>query len=394
MNSNLKLLPAALLVAVLALAGCGGGGGGGTTDTQVPDEAPSTPECMDGYALDQSTNECVETAANADAEDQAEADAKAAKAAAETLYKVLGSASDVTFETGNAAPAGFNADDAIKSSQSITLEGDLFSENRTAGAATLTDGLAGFYPVQTLADAKSSTFGGISLATHTGNASDGDRNHFVTSGMYLGISGTLRCAPQDGGSCTSQDGNPVGGEWHFKPNDPMARVAGDKIQWGWWLTVNGDDEVTRVNRFHAGAATDILPSQALGGLGAGTASYEGDATGQYAVIGDSGAFEAKASLQATFGEDAIPLSGTIHTFTGADGESRDWMVELEKESADANGALTNGATVWSGSEVTNGWNATMYNGTADKAPNVILGNFNAATQGGRMTGVFGTELQE
>ncbi len=42
MNSNLKLLPAALLVAMLALAGCGGGGG---DDTMTPtDPTPPTPD--------------------------------------------------------------------------------------------------------------------------------------------------------------------------------------------------------------------------------------------------------------------------------------------------------------------------------------------------------------
>ena len=41
MNSNLKLLPAALLVAVLALAGCGGG-----TDPEPVDPGPTAEEQM------------------------------------------------------------------------------------------------------------------------------------------------------------------------------------------------------------------------------------------------------------------------------------------------------------------------------------------------------------
>ena len=73
------------------------------------------------------------------------------------------------------------------------------------------------------------------------------------------------------------------------------------------------------------------------------------------------------------------------------------MVEL-KEIADAStggvGDYENGATVWSGNELANAWNANMLNGTATTAPNMILGDFSAASQGGRMTGVFGATIQE
>ena len=58
------------------------------------------------------------------------------------------------------------------------------------------------------------------------------------------------------------------------------------------------------------------------------------------------------------------------------------------------GNYSGGTTVWSGNEKATAWSADMYNGTEDKAPDVILGDFQAERQGGRMVGVFGTELDE
>ena len=389
MNSNLKLLPAALLVAVLALAGCGGGSDDMTTPPE-PTEPPP-PTCMDGYALDQSTNTCVETADGAKASE----DAKAAAAMARALHGVLGT--DAGVPTVATDATAFTAATTDKSSQSIRLEGAMLS---TLGlTASTTEGLTDYYQLAsgTFDQAESDAFGGIEQMEHDGNAPDGDRNDFVTTGKYRGIDGTFRCTAD---TCTSQDGHPTGTEanWLFKPNDPMARVMGNQIQWGWWLTET-DDAVSAVNRFRhdATASTDLTDSAGLGGLGSGMASYEGEATGQYAVTGDSGAFTATASLTATFGNAVIPLSGSIHTFMGADGEARDWMIEL-KEIADATtsgvGDYDGGTTVWDGYEMSGTWNADMYNGTGTVAPDVILGDFRAQNHGGRMAGVFGAQHQD
>ena len=82
MNSNLKLLPAALLVAVLALAGCGGGG----SDDMTPDPMPMpTPEeeCLAGGGVVYEDGVC-KTADDLRAEGRdAEAERREAEAAAE-----------------------------------------------------------------------------------------------------------------------------------------------------------------------------------------------------------------------------------------------------------------------------------------------------------------------
>ncbi len=52
MNSNLKLLPAALLVAVLAMAGCGGGGSGETTTEPTEPTEPAPPASVEQLSLD------------------------------------------------------------------------------------------------------------------------------------------------------------------------------------------------------------------------------------------------------------------------------------------------------------------------------------------------------
>lgn len=69
MNSNLKLLPAALLVAVLAMAGCGGGGGDETTPTPTeptPTEPtePAPPASVEQLSLDIQSAENDAMAAN------------------------------------------------------------------------------------------------------------------------------------------------------------------------------------------------------------------------------------------------------------------------------------------------------------------------------------------
>ena len=228
MNSNFKLLPAALLVAVLALAGCGGGG---SDDTMTPDPMPMpTPEeeCQDAgnywhdgecKTADDLRQEGVDLAAEEEAK-------KAAAAAARALHAVLGVAANVPAAVGD--PATFTAATTDKSSQSITLEGAMLS---TLGlTASTTTGLTDYYQLAsgTFDQAESDAFGGIEQAEHDGNAPDGDRNDFVTSGMYRGIAGMFRCTADN---CTSKDGHPTGteSEWLFKPNDPMARVKGTRF---------------------------------------------------------------------------------------------------------------------------------------------------------------------
>ncbi|MXX91586.1 MAG: hypothetical protein F4213_02795 [Boseongicola sp. SB0677_bin_26] len=390
MKDSTTILSALLLAGALALAGCGGGGDtdssggdGMTAEERVAEAERKQKEAEDAYAAEKKRQ----------ADEKAAAEAAKMAEMAKALHKVLASGVPDVPTLAASAPSGFGmAKDADKSSQSIMLEGDMLSG--ITGYTKGTGDTEGYYGIQTANDAKAAVFGVVEEVEHEGNAPDGDRNDFVTAGTYRGIPGTFRCT-QDPGGCKSQKGSPDSNTgWWFKPNDPMARVSGSKIEWGWWLGRDDGGDVMTVNRFHSGTSTDLGDSSGMLGLGKGTASYEGDATGQYAVTGDSGAFEATASLVATFGGDSnVMLSGRIHEFMGADGMPRDWTVMLKEhnDTTGGGGSFEDGMTVWNGYEMAEGWNAKMYNGSGTKAPNTILGDFRAENQGGRMAGVFGAE---
>ena len=248
MNSNWKLLSAGLLVA--ALAGCGGGGGGEMTEQELtPEEQCSE----DGGIYEGGECKSADDLREEGADDaQKKEDAAAATKAAVALYNLLGTGTTGVPAAVAVAPGEFTAAKAAdKSSQYTRLQGNMFS---ALGLAE-DDTLSGYFTLAAgdLANAKANVFGGISQKSHDANATDGNRNDFVTAGTYSGVSGMLRCE----GTCTSQNGVPDGGAWHFKPNNAMDRVTGPKIEWGWWLTRTAG-AVTAVNRFRPDATNDNL----------------------------------------------------------------------------------------------------------------------------------------
>ncbi|MCY4240487.1 MAG: hypothetical protein OXD36_01950, partial [Rhodobacter sp.] len=364
--------------------GNGENGGGGERETNADD-------CGTGTVL--RDGKCVA--------DTSTADAAEATKAAQALYNLLGTSNAGTAPAdlasgvlhpnqASASSTQFGAaDDDDKYSQSVRLEGAKFSEATGINLGTLaeTGALKDYYPIAGgHSNAEADGFGTISQEKH--ELAD-NVVYFEISGTYAGVSGTFRCAP-GGGDCTSKDGEPEDGTWHFKPNNKDDRVTGNKIEWGWWLIPGGDDAVEAVGLYYPIPGT--LPTS-LSELGEGKATYEGDATGQYAVTGDSGKFTAKATLTAEFGA-APKLSGNIHTFKGADDKARTgWNVELKENTGNAGGtfAAANGTTVWQGNDVTSGWAAQMYDGGEDEVPTLITGAFRAESQGGRMAGVFGAE---
>ena len=105
--------------------------------------------------------------------------------------------------------------------------------------------------------------------------------------------------------------------------------------YGWWLRKSADGRTFTASAFHDFKGTDT-PTVDVSGLDAGTATYMGGAAGKYALssgtggTNDAGHFTARATLTADFAEDTI--KGTIDMFIGADGESRDWEVELKSSS--------------------------------------------------------------
>ena len=110
--------------------------------------------------------------------------------------------------------------------------------------------------------------------------------------------------------------------------------------YGWWLHKSANGRT-----FTASAFTDekgtVTPASGLDAL-VGTATYVGGAAGKYSLFSltggtnDAGHFTARATLEADFSvndgeaatDNAVGITGTIDDFIGADGEARNWTVDL------------------------------------------------------------------
>ncbi len=230
--------------------------------------------------------------------------------------------------------------------------------------------------------AKASVFGGVEEKKH-----DTANGKFTTDGTFDGAEGTFECMGTNE-TCISQDGEPKGDMWTFTPDDPDAKET-ITAEWGWWWSYDADADDKKLTGQVFRDSGDFSPSSALNLLGEGTATYTGDALGLYSIPGEAGNFTATATLTATFGGDENPkLKGMIDNFSN----NSDWKVELkELTAADPAGSFTKSdfAEVGTWEEVS--WSADMYNGTAAKKPDTILGDFKATAQGSVVVGAFGAQ---
>ena len=255
-------------------------------------------------------------------------------------------------------------------------------------------------------------------------------------GSFHGVSGTYTCTP-GGAVCAanlSGDGFQLGtvpsatvatftdggGTWMFKPSNPEARVMesadDDYASYGWWIRKADND-----GPFTASAFVDVKGTvDAAAGLGAldGKATYRGGAAGKYALrsstggTNDAGRFTARATLEADFSvndgtnTDGIGITGTLDMFMGADGQSRDWEVQLKGSSIGDTGVIGNdgasttspGGTVWTIGDTAAGadgnWAGNLRDNNANGVPQVATGTFYSTYDGqGRMVGGFGANLQ-
>ena len=238
------------------------------------------------------------------------------------------------------------------------------------------------------------------------------------TGSYHGVSGSYSCTPTtpaDGCSASVAEMGLTlaGGAWTFRPSNAEARVMSGMdtsyASYGWWVhRAANDGDVT------ASAFVDELGdgSPAATGVTAlnGTATYTGGAAGHYALrsstggTNDSGQFTADATLEANFNTEMV--TGTIDGFMGADGEQRNWSVELT-ESGVGDGGVILGAdgtgtpmmTVWTidgtDGDAAGQWQGSLrYNGD-DGVPQVATGTFYSTFgEAGRMVGAFGANLQQ
>ncbi|MCY4584074.1 MAG: hypothetical protein OXE50_14955 [Chloroflexi bacterium] len=251
-------------------------------------------------------------------------------------------------------------------------------------------------------------------------------------GDYHGVSGTYSCTAATDSTCAVQvatvgyalggtsDGTNAfsadGGTWTFKPSDPKDKVmsAADMAysSYGWWLHTDADGKLT-ASAFHAFKG-DVPDDEAVSALPpAGTATYMGGAAGKYALssatggTNDAGHFTARATLEADFGDDTI--TGTIDDFTGADGEGRDWSVELMKSNIAATGGIAgdpdddtdtgNQMTQWTiggtAADADGQWSGNLRELDADTGvPQVATGTFYSEYgTAGKMVGAFGANKQ-
>ena len=243
------------------------------------------------------------------------------------------------------------------------------------------------------------------------------------SGSFHGVRGTYSCTPTDATGCSATLATKgltlSDGVWTFAPTKADERVTDqadvDYASYGWWLYKSADG-----NTFAASAFVDdkgTAPTTAIGNLVAGTATYSGGAAGKYALssstggTNDAGHFTAKAMLEADFEDDMI--TGTIDRFIGADGESRDWSVELKKTDiadtgvidgtdVDGNpvgtvwtidGTAADAAGQWSGALKDTADTTTDTSGVPKVATGTFFSEYGTTGNAGNMVGAFGATKQ-
>ena len=234
------------------------------------------------------------------------------------------------------------------------------------------------------------------------------------AGSYYGVAGTYSCNPgtdADGCAVTrAANGFTLdvdGDAWTFKATSADARVTemadSAYASYGWWLRKAANDGPFTASAFvdfkGTPGAVDIQDLN-------GTATYMGGAAGKYALASstggtnDAGHFTARATLEADFNDDTI--SGTIDMFMGADGEARDWEVELMEATITASdGSIArteDGDTAWTiggtAAAASGDWSGNLREEGTDGVPEVATGTF-FSTYGtaGKMVGAFGANKQ-
>ncbi len=235
------------------------------------------------------------------------------------------------------------------------------------------------------------------------------------SGSYHGVSGTYSCEPAAGTtSCTAivaaRGFTLATGTWTFRPGNANARVmdAADTVysSYGWWLHTSADGRTLIASAFtdEKGAVVAASGITALNG----TATYVGGAAGKYSLFSltggtnDAGHFTARATLEADFtnNTDATAISGTIDQFIGADGEARNWSVDLMGSPITDTGEIgdTTSGTRWTidgtAARLSGQWSGALREQGTDGVPNVATGTFHSwYANTGRMVGAFGANKQ-
>ena len=234
---------------------------------------------------------------------------------------------------------------------------------------------------------------------------------------YLGPDGMSQAAAADHNADEAAAATKTREDDLAVPNVPVS--DDDYLRFGWWTTVDEDDDSVTFRTFYGGADPyDVDDIDLL----EGSATYKGPAAGRYAAKTfnanatlDSlrhGTFTADATLTARFGGDNIAASmqnqieGEIDNFKDEDGTALSgWSVKLMPILAidDVNttgpftGGIVNGGV--GGSPITSGgWEGQFFGNLDDPAtatsyPGSVAGKFDAHSSHGHVGGAFGAEKQ-
>lgn len=177
--------------------------------------------------------------------------------------------------------------------------------------------------------------------------------------------------------------------------------------YGWWVRRVGDGPIVFAGAFsfNSGSVSDDTDIGTL----QGKATYTGGAAGLYwlystnprEAVDEAAPFTARATLHADFERDAI--SGTVDLFIGADGEARNWEVELKESAIGNTGTISRtgadddaGAeTVWTiegmAATASGEWGGHIqHHGDNDVASGTFYSRHGTAS---RMVGAFGADKQ-
>ena len=267
----------------------------------------------------------------------------------------------------------------------------------------------------------------VSSSGMTHHQFDEDAHTLRIPGTFDGAQGTYSCSQTDGGAdfvCTSGRSNNGGYvlsgtsvTWKFEPADEAITSTPNPnyVTFGWWLRRTSASYGW--STFVDTTGTVSEPTAQLVGLN-GTATYHGAVAGLYALsdplsgLSDAGEFSADATLTADWAgvTGSAPsgfLTGVFDNFTGHDGESRDWTVNLGMLPINNTGEiqLEMAATTWvigdQAAEASGKVNGQLYqpataadrNGAFVGVPLIATGTFESEYGNvGAMRGAFGANL--
>jgi len=240
-------------------------------------------------------------------------------------------------------------------------------------------------------------------------------------GTYHGVPGTFSCAT----ACTltenTDGGTNLDQAMTFTPSNTIDdtqdahMIEGvildmDYLTFGYWIQTMpmGDETKYSVGTFFGG-----LPEFTAGSINAlaGTATYDGSATGLYArkdlsiedgsVVGTpaaAGQFSADVSLTANFGPHAdygtsenYMISGMVDNFQDASGDMiDDWELKLNAATFNQSGSENAFSSNTGSGDMMGQWRGMFYGSDADSAmPSGVAGEFTGQFTNGHVIGAFG-----